>query len=108
MKMSISTASQIIFIMAKITAPFSDAQVEALNEFQKSGVMHPFTCGKNKSKKCKLSDIHEGFLVATKNGWVCPDCGYRQDWAHDFMADINIINQMKNLISEVEIKTNNK
>ena len=82
--------------MTKITAPFSDAQVEALNEYQKIGIMHPFTCGnENKRKKCKLSDIHEGILIATTKGWVCPDCGYKQDWAHDFMTDMNAINQMK-------------
>jgi hypothetical protein len=24
-------------------------------------------------------------LMATSDGWVCPFCDYRQDWAHDFM-----------------------
>src|SRR5713101_3675612 len=24
--------------------------------------------------------------AATKQGWVCPYCDYKQDWAHDFMA----------------------
>jgi hypothetical protein len=28
-------------------------------------------------------------LVATTDGWTCPQegCGYTQAWAHDFMAD---------------------
>lgn len=62
----------------KITAPFTEEQVLSLNGFQASGVMHPFTCG-----ECPR------VLVAIEFGWVCPrtECGYRQDWAHSFMAD---------------------
>jgi len=26
-------------------------------------------------------------LVATENGWVCPVCDYKQNWAHAPMAD---------------------
>jgi hypothetical protein len=25
-------------------------------------------------------------LLATKAGWLCPHCDYRQDWAHPFMV----------------------
>lgn len=66
-----------------IKAPWTDEQVKNLNEFQQCGVCHPFTCGGKKDGKDCRAD-----LVATKDGWICPDgCGYKQDWAHESMAD---------------------
>ncbi|MEU7066925.1 hypothetical protein [Streptomyces sp. NPDC046161] len=63
-----------------ITAPWSPEQVDALNRFQQTGGMHPFTCGRD-------HDTHRT-LVATPAGWTCPGpgCGYTQNWAHAFMA----------------------
>jgi hypothetical protein len=55
-------------------APWTDAQVKALNDFQHCGYMHPFTCGNDSET-----------LIATNTGWECPKCNYKQDWAHDFM-----------------------
>ena len=66
------------------SAPFSDAQVESINGFQRSGVMHPFTCPVD-------DPVHsvDSHLVATPAGMHCPadGCEYRQDWVHEFMAD---------------------
>lgn len=64
----------------RITAPFTDEQVIQLNSWQANCPFHPFTCGRE-------HDLHVQ-LVATRDGWVCPDpdCNYTQDWAHDFMA----------------------
>ena len=56
--------------------PWSAEQINSLNSFQKCGRIHPFTCGND---KCR-SD-----LIATPSGWICPNCPYTQDWAHDFM-----------------------
>lgn len=71
-----------------IHAPFSDDQVEQLARYQRSGRMHPFTCGGQ----------HPGghvILTATAAGWVCPEsCGYTQDWAHAFMADKETLDRM--------------
>ena len=58
--------------------PFNDKQIESMNGFQSSGVFHPFTCG---------NDSNHANLVATKDGWICIDCDYTQDWAHDWMTD---------------------
>lgn len=65
-------------IAQRITAPFTAAQVEALNDFQRWGRMHPFTCPQHSDEA----------LEARTDGWHCthPGCGYTQDWAHDFMA----------------------
>jgi hypothetical protein len=41
----------------------TDAEITILNKFQKSGKFH-------------LDG--EGILVATKEGWVCPYCDYKQ------------------------------
>lgn len=64
-------------IFAKL--PWTADQVSSLNAFQESGIMHPFTCG---------GDPCRGVLVATPDGWTCPECRvYTQNWAHQFMAD---------------------
>ncbi|MFE2973320.1 hypothetical protein [Streptomyces sp. NPDC059258] len=65
-----------------ITAPWSSEQVAALEQFQTSSGMHPFTCGADRHTQPPS-------LVPSRSGWYCPDpaCDYRQDWAHAFMAD---------------------
>lgn len=67
-----------------VKAPWTPAQVEALNKFQQERWMHPFTCGSGNRTDEKHTD-GEGILVATENGWICPFCDYTQDWAHPFM-----------------------
>lgn len=63
--------------MEQIEKPFTEEQVKALNTYQASGRFHEFTCG---------NDSRHRALVATADGWVCPDCDYTQSWAHGFMA----------------------
>lgn len=58
-------------------APFTDEQIAALNQFQADGRFHPYTCG---------NDSTHANLVATRDGWICPDCDYRQAWAAVFQA----------------------
>jgi rubrerythrin len=75
----------------KLTAPWTDEQVSALNRFQTERQFHPFTCGGDRTDAAHRAYQAEhggdfGQLVATKDGWVCPVCGYRQQWAHGFMA----------------------
>lgn len=53
-------------------APWTQEQVDGLTRWQTSGVVHEYTCGADSSHRP---------LVATANGWTCPDCPYRQDWA---------------------------
>lgn len=66
--------------VSRVYAPFSHEQVESLNDYQKSGLFHEFTCGGEHE--------HAVVLVATGAGWVCPEgCGYLQIWAHPWMAD---------------------
>lgn len=61
-------------------APWTDEQVKSLNKYQQCSWVHPFTCG---GKNCRR------VLVATPNGWICPKCDYKQDWAHEFMLKFN-------------------
>lgn len=54
--------------------PWTDEEVKKLNERQKCGYLHPYTCARKS---------HD--LVATKDGWYCPECekegfSYTQDW----------------------------
>jgi hypothetical protein len=76
-----------------IYAPWTDDEVESLNQYQRSGVMHPFTCGRSHSS-----------LIATNDGWICPNCEYTQDWCHEFMCypDWKMENKMKKCDRVVE------
>ena len=71
---------------AKIISPFTPEQVLALNEFQQSGVHHPFTCCSHNGCD-KNSTPNQGLLFATVDGWVCPCGKYTQNWAHWYMAE---------------------
>lgn len=64
--------------MSEAQAPFTDEQIKSLNDYQVSGVFHPFTCG--------IDSVH-ALLVAGRDGWSCPDCEYKQTWAHVWMAN---------------------
>ena len=59
-------------------SPFTEDEINSINEFQKCIYWHPFTCG----------DGCEDALIATVEGMRCPKCvTYRQNWVHDFMAN---------------------
>jgi hypothetical protein len=60
----------------KTHAPWTDAQVAKLNEWQECWWVHPFTCPNGSST-----------LVAKNEGWLCPHCGYTQKWAHEYMLN---------------------
>lgn len=62
----------------KAQAPWAPPQVDALNRFQRHGAFHPFTCPEHHGGADRT-------LFATRDGWRCPHCDYRQDWAHAAM-----------------------
>jgi hypothetical protein len=64
-----------------IKAPFSPEQVAALNRWQITGWVHPFTCANRNDG----SHYDGGWLVATTRGWICPYCTHTQSWAHKHM-----------------------
>ena len=68
---------------AVVTAPWTDAQVENLNFYQRARLFHPFTCGRRDEHR-----DNPGILVAERDGWRCPadGCDYRQKWALPFMT----------------------
>lgn len=72
-----------------IEAPWTDEQIEGLNHFQQAGYFHPFTCGNRDSNTHPWRDGEPdfGLLVATKDGWICRDCEYKQYWAYSLMLD---------------------
>jgi hypothetical protein len=70
--------------MSKIDAPWTQEEVDALNRYQQERWMHPFTCGSGRRTDKDHLD-GEGILLATLDGWICPFCDYRQNWAHEFM-----------------------
>lgn len=65
-----------------IHAPWTDEQVERLNQYQQAGWFHPYTCpGRDEDEDCPKRN-----LIATRDGWVCHCGAYRQTWAHGFSA----------------------
>jgi len=76
--------------VSHVNAPWTVGQVRSLNDYQRSGLMHPFTCpNRGDGQHRTTSDL--GVLSATTDGWMCPNCDYTQSWAHDFMADGSLI-----------------
>ncbi len=77
-----------------ITAPFSAQQIDSLNHYQ-VGVNifcgHPFTCPRRSESHHGAEGWDTGLLVATDTGWVCPHCGYTQDWAVENMVKPSIV-----------------
>lgn len=77
---------------------FSQENIDKLNENQKSGMFHPYTCGgggripeckrqlaydkRFKGEQVDFTDENEGVLIATEKGWICPCGKYTQDWFH--------------------------
>jgi hypothetical protein len=64
----------------RIHAPWPSTVVSGLNGYQVSEVFHPYTC-----------DAHGARLVATPDGWRCPDVTkggcVTQRWAWAWTAD---------------------
>lgn len=73
-----------------LIAPWADEQVETLNRLQRGELYgHPYTCPNRGDVPHHDNGNDKGCLVATKNGWWCPDCGYTQDWA--FMSSLELL-----------------
>lgn len=72
-----------------LVAPFTDEQVQALNEFQThladGFAGHPYTCINRGDGRHGNQGGDLGVLVETNEGWVCPHCDYRQYTAHPYM-----------------------
>ena len=74
-----------------LEAPWTAEQVDALNDYQRNGHFHPFTCGgdrnndEHRAAYLSRGDRDHGLLIATQAGWRCPACDYQQSWAHAFM-----------------------
>jgi hypothetical protein len=64
-----------------LRAPWSGEEVDALNRYQRRDDVHEFTCPQD-------HDGADPSLVATRQGWICPHCDYRQDWAHRAMLTL--------------------
>jgi hypothetical protein len=58
-----------------VRAPWSAQQVNALNDYQARDDVHEYTCVNDHDEESRI-------LIATEQGWVCPSCDYKQDWAH--------------------------
>jgi hypothetical protein len=60
--------------------------VRRLNAWQRSTVLHPFTCGGERTDEHHLDG--EGILVATAECWICPFCTYEQAYS-DFEVKLS-------------------
>lgn len=69
----------------QIRTPFTYEQVKKLNQYQRSGKFHPYTCGDPVIPRSNHSD-EEGILFATPDGLIC-ECGYKQHWAWKWTAE---------------------
>jgi hypothetical protein len=53
---------------------WTDERCFELNALQHDHTYHGYTCG---------NDSRHRPLIATRQGWRCADCDYRQGWAHN-------------------------
>ena len=85
--------------MNKILVPFTEEQVKRLNEYQQSGIFHPFTCCSPENIPECTRAVHEvdgkvvggtsdGLLIATTEGWICPCGKYKQNWTWGWMTEL--------------------
>lgn len=60
--------------------PFTTEEIQSFNEYQKVGIMHPYTCGNRE---------HSGddLLFAKEDGLYCPTCEYKQDNVLQWLID---------------------
>lgn len=70
-----------------IQTPWTPEHVAMLNKQQNDPFCHPYTCGGDRTDEAHTAYQKEhggdfGQLVATENGWICPVCGYKQNWSH--------------------------
>lgn len=68
-----------------MTKPIPQEIIDKLNRQQRSGQFHPLTCGNNRTDEAHTKYQAEhggdfGELVATPHGWICPVCGYFQEY----------------------------
>ena len=76
-------ATSSVTAAGKIRAPWDEMTVMLLNAGQQFGDQHPYTC----SNGCEVPIFGGSLrlsLIAGVDGWFCPGCAYRQDWAHAF------------------------
>ncbi len=69
-----------------VLAPFPLADVQLINRWQQSALVHPYTC-----------PVHpDTVLHAAQHGLVCtvPECTRRQDWVHSFTVDAAFLDGM--------------
>ena len=74
---------------SRVDAPWTQAQVDCLNAYQRSGVGHPFTGERGPGGE-------ETILIATQAGWVeVTDGPVVQTWAHRFMAEWSTLDALR-------------
>ncbi len=61
----------------------TEERVKLLNNRQKNGFVHPYTCNRDKLDCEVRSQKGDGILIATADGWVCPCGQYKQDFGKD-------------------------
>lgn len=67
-------------------APWTVEQVLILRKWQESRAVHPYTCA-NRNNSPHPDERDTGVLIPTLRGWICPWCGYTQNWAHSVDKD---------------------
>lgn len=68
----------------RIEAPWTDEQIAALEAWQRSPYVHPYTCAHRDGHPHEPEYGDHGVLRPTVDGWVCLHCDYTQNWAHTF------------------------
>jgi hypothetical protein len=73
-----------------LKAPWTSEEVVLLNVRQQVSWLHEYQCtGDCTLRHESLPIIAKLALIATTDGWYCPLCQYRQNWAH--RSDLDLV-----------------
>lgn len=75
-------------------APWTDEQIESINNYQQSGCWFELTCGtlekhpkENSPFDTECTFPIPGVLIATRDYLYCPLCDYKQYWVFENLTD---------------------
>lgn len=82
-----------------VKAPFTEDQVRIIGELQsRVRYGHPYTCRRRTDSPHQVRNGDTGVLDVSRDGFVCPDCGYVQDWIFESSLDMPLSSDISRLI----------
>lgn len=91
--------------LSALKAPWSSEVIQNPAQIQ-SGERygHPYNCINRGDRKHRDNGNDRGCLVPTSQEWICPDCEYTQDWAHESSIKMPLSSEIAGLVTKLMAK----